>query len=80
MPQFIPRQRKQKVQKRLVHHARNSEPELDSNAMEIVSSSKNEKEEKRRAMEVETRAQHPQMSSKKKKRLDKYIVMISSTD
>lgn len=74
MPKFVPRQRKHRVKERLTRHGHEPEKTLDSNPTEIVPSSKNEKEEKRQSMKAALRSQQPVMSSKKKKRLDKYIV------
>lgn len=74
MPRFVPRQRKHKVRERSTRHGYQTEKGLDSNPTEIGPSSKNEKEEKRQSLKNELRSQQPVMSSKKKKRLDKYIV------
>lgn len=48
----------------------------DSNALTVVPASKEEREERRRKMREELRAQQvaPKISAKKQKRLDKYIV------
>ena len=73
MPKFVPRQRKHKARDR---EKRNSAVELapsDTNAAEILPPSKLELEEKRRKLREELRAQQPKISSKKQKRLDKYI-------
>lgn len=74
MPRFVPRQRKHKARERLTRHGYQPEKGLDSNPAEIVPPSKNEKEEKRQSLKTMLRSQQPIMSSKKKKRLDKYIV------
>lgn len=73
MPKFLPRQRKHKVRKRLeqdngIQHGG------DSNAAEILPIAVTEKETKRQDMKNALRAQQPKISSKKQKRLDKYIV------
>lgn len=73
MPPFVPRVRKQKVRRILQSNSTNSGKHKDSNPLEIESSSKS-KEESRQALKNELRTQQPVMSSKKKKRLDKYIV------
>ncbi|KAL1960049.1 hypothetical protein VTO42DRAFT_221 [Malbranchea cinnamomea] len=69
-PKFVPRQRKQK------HRPKESQPGVsqgDSNALEIIPLSKDEKEARRQKLREELRAQHPKISAKKQKRLDKYI-------
>lgn len=76
MAPFIPRQRKHRVRQRLNHHDKKSETELDPNAIEIVPPSKREREEKRKALRAEIRGQQQNISSKKQKRLDKYIVKL----
>ncbi|KAI9789891.1 MAG: putative ATP-dependent RNA helicase DHR1 [Candelina submexicana] len=73
MPRFVPRQRKHKVLQRQQRHGVPTAPLGDSNAAEILPVSKSEKEEKRRRLKEELRAQQPKISSKKQKRLDKYI-------
>lgn len=72
MPSFIPRQRKHKVRRRN-HHGENPNG-VDSNAAEILPGNKTEKEEKKQAMKAHFRAQQSKMTSRKQKRLDKYIV------
>ncbi|KAI9753028.1 MAG: hypothetical protein M4579_005370 [Chaenotheca gracillima] len=74
MPKFVPRQRKHKKLQR----SRSSDGVLsqkveNSNVEELVPASRAEKEEKRRRLREELRAQQPKISSKKQKRLDKYI-------
>ena len=73
MPRFLPRQRKHKVRKRLEQDngIRNGG---DSNAAEILPINITEKETKRQDLKTALRAQQPKISSKKQKRLDKYIV------
>lgn len=69
MPKFVPRQRKHKVRKRLEQDGGN-----DSNALEILPTTVTEKEKKRQDMKDLLRMQLSNVSSKKQKRLDKYIV------
>ena len=79
MPRFVPRERKHKVRKRLEEYGnggRDGHLPSDPNAVEILPSTSTEKEDRRKAMKDVLRAQKPQMSSKKQKRLDKYIVCI----
>ena len=79
MPKFVPRERKHKVRKRLEEHGnggRNGHLTSDPNAIEILPGISKEKKDRRQAMKDALRAQEPQMSSKKQKRLDKYIVCI----
>lgn len=80
MPHFVPRQRKHKVRKRLEQDGSNMGVPNgnDSNAAEILSITGTEKEKKRQDMKNTLRAQQPKFSSKKQKRLDKYIVRSSS--
>ncbi|GKZ82746.1 putative ATP-dependent RNA helicase DHR1 [Aspergillus niger] len=68
MPKFVPRQRKQKHKQREATTA-----PVDTNVAELAPVSKDEKEAKRQKLKEELRAQHAQVSSKKQKRLDKYI-------
>ncbi|PYI00132.1 P-loop containing nucleoside triphosphate hydrolase protein [Aspergillus ellipticus CBS 707.79] len=68
MPKFVPRQRKQKHRK----NEATSAP-VDTNVSELAPVSKSEKEAKRQKLKDDLRAQHTQISSKKQKRLDKYI-------
>ncbi len=74
MPRFVPRQRKHKVLQRQKQDGGSTTAAGDSNAAEIWPASKGEKEDRRRRLKEELRAQQPKMSSKKQKRLDKYIV------
>ncbi|KAK2751791.1 putative ATP-dependent RNA helicase DHR1 [Onygenales sp. PD_40] len=69
MPKFVPRQRKHKNKQKENQGVYN----VDSNVTEIAPVSKSEKEEKRRKLKEELRAQQPNVSGKKQKRLDKYI-------
>ncbi|PYI10785.1 P-loop containing nucleoside triphosphate hydrolase protein [Aspergillus sclerotiicarbonarius CBS 121057] len=68
MPKFVPRQRKQKHRQREATNA-----PVDTNVAELAPVSKSEKDAKRQQLKEELRAQHAQVSSKKQKRLDKYI-------
>lgn len=71
MPKFTPRQRKHKINKR---EKRPTVVPQDTNVVELQPVSKTEKEERRHELREEFRAQQPKISSKKQKRLDKYIV------
>lgn len=75
MPKFVARQRKHKALRR-TKNERPSETRGDSNAVEILPLEKAQQEEKRRVLKAQMRAQQPKMSSKKQKRLDKYIVLM----
>lgn len=68
MPKFTPRQRKQK------HRRTESGAPVDTNVAELAPVSKDEKEARRQKLREELREQHSNVSSKKQKRLDKYIV------
>ena len=76
MPKFIPRQRKHKIRRRLEQDAGNVGLPIgdDSNPVEITPSTTTEREKKRLDMKAALQAQQPRISSKKQKRLDKYIV------
>ncbi|KAJ5437357.1 hypothetical protein N7445_005901 [Penicillium cf. griseofulvum] len=66
-PKFTPRLRKQR-------HRQNPDGEsADTNIAQLQPVSKDEKEARRQKLKGELREQHPQMSAKKQKRLDKYI-------
>lgn len=71
MPKFIPRDRKARRKKD--RRSRNDEVS-DTNAAEILPIPSSEKESKKKELRDSIRAQQPSMSSKKAKRLDKYIV------
>lgn len=47
---------------------------VDTNVVEIIPTPSSEKEKRKREFKDSIRAQQPKMSSKKAKRLDKYIV------
>ena len=76
MPKFVPRQRKHKVKRRLEQDAGNLgvSASSDSNAAELLPVRVTEKEKKRQEMRNALREQQPKVSSKKQKRLEKYIV------
>ena len=76
MPKFVPRQRKHKVRKRLEQSGDDVEVRIsnDSNAAEILPATVTEKEKKRQDLKNALRVQQSKVSSKKQKRLDKYIV------
>jgi ATP-dependent RNA helicase DHX37/DHR1 len=76
MPPFVPRQRKHRVRQRLAHNDRKTEPTINSNAIEILPASKKEEEEKRNTLKAKLSDEKQKISSKKQKRLDKYIVSI----
>ena len=78
MPQFIPRQRKHKARQRdgERNHASKSAVPSDSNVSEIVPPTKAEREQKRLELRKSLLAQQSVVSGKKRKRLDKYIVLM----
>ena len=71
MAKFTPRQRKHKHKN---HDTQSTTAQVDSNVLEILPISKAEKEERRQKLRKELQSQQPNISAKKKKRLDKYIV------
>lgn len=73
MPKFTPRQRKHKHRQREEANV----PQGDTNFAEVSASARNDKEARRQNLREELRSQHPKVSSKKQKRLDKYIVCAS---
>lgn len=75
MPKFVSRQRKHKVRNRLEQDGGNVGVQAanDSNAVEILPTTIREREQKRQDLRHELQAQQPKTSSKKQKRLDKYI-------
>jgi ATP-dependent RNA helicase DHX37/DHR1 len=73
MPKFVPRQRKHKVLARLKNHNINTNTENDTNPDEFIPPAKAAREEKKRALKEELQSQGPRVSSKKAKRLEKYI-------
>ena len=76
MPKFVPRQRKHKVLQRTKNDRPTPGTGEDSNPVEILPVDKAQHEEKRRELKAQLRAQQPKVSSKKQKRLDKYIVLM----
>ncbi|EXJ87615.1 hypothetical protein A1O3_04576 [Capronia epimyces CBS 606.96] len=70
MAPFVRRQRKHKVRAR---EEKGQAATQQTNQEVIVPLSKTEREEKKRKLQEELRAQQPKISSKKQKRLDKYI-------
>lgn len=84
MGKFVPRQRKHKHRVREEEERQKAAAKVgvasadDVNADVILPAGKAEKEEKRKRMREELRAQQPQskISNKKQKRMDKYIVSL----
>lgn len=72
-PKFVPRQRKRKVLDRQRSHGGKSQSIADSNAEEFIPPAKAEREEKKRQMKEELKAEGQKISGKKAKRLEKYI-------
>ncbi|KAJ5341663.1 hypothetical protein N7541_010787 [Penicillium brevicompactum] len=66
-PKFTPRLRKQR------HRQNPAGESADTNVAQLEPVSKDEKEARRQKLQSELREQHTNMSSKKQKRLDKYI-------
>ena len=82
MPKFVPRQRKHKVIARQKSHGGQDDvaegAAADANAAEILPAEQRERNERKAAMKGElVKDAQGKMSGKKKKRLDKYIVIIS---
>ncbi|KAI9838457.1 MAG: putative ATP-dependent RNA helicase DHR1 [Sclerophora amabilis] len=74
MQKFVPRERKhRKLQRAKDGDGKYVQDDVSSSVVEILPASKEVKEEKRRKLKNELRAQQPRASSKKQKRLDKYI-------
>ena len=73
MPRFVPRERKHKARRRDLHHHDTNVVE-NSNVAEITPAIEAKKEEDRQRAKQLLGAQRSSMSSKKRKRLDKYIV------
>lgn len=76
MPPFMPRQRKHKARQKAANQKYGGATSGDSNVLEITSISVKQREEKRRLLKELLRAEQPKISSKRQKRLDKYIVSI----
>ena len=77
-PKFVPRVRKQNARRRILEQIAQHAPAGDSNTVELIPASKAEKDERRQRLCEELRALQPQSkaSSKKNKRLEKYIVCV----
>jgi ATP-dependent RNA helicase DHX37/DHR1 len=74
MPKFVPRQRKQKAKERQTQNGA-----ADSNILQLLPVNKDEREARRQQLRAQLRAEqlaNSKTTSKKKKRLDKYIVSI----
>ena len=75
MNKFKPtRIRKQKARARAARDGSTAEVPIDANALVINPVDQKDRLARKQEMKDALRAQQPQMSSKKKKRLDKYIV------
>lgn len=76
MPKFVPRERKHKVIARQKNGSRSKVVEtFDTYTVELPKSTPSEKELRRQALRDELKSQQIVKSSKKQKRLDKYIVL-----
>lgn len=75
MPPFVPRQRKHKVRERLSRNEKNAGSNAQLIATETVFSNETAEDKKSNALKNALNIQQQKMSSKKKKRLEKYIVM-----
>lgn len=75
MPKLVPRQRKHKARWRGEENAEKGRAaEIDSNVTEILPAQRKEFEKLKAAERVKLKLAGVKVSSKKKKRLDKYIV------
>ena len=79
MAPFTPRQRKHKNRAK-VKLCDESQAGANSNVLQIVPEVVKEKEAKKGELKESLRRQQPRMSSKKQKRLDKYIVSDGSKE
>ncbi|KAL8993190.1 MAG: hypothetical protein Q9169_006534 [Polycauliona sp. 2 TL-2023] len=70
MARFVPKDRKKRRRK---NDKIQSSEVLDTNVVEVIPKAASEKEKKKNEIRESIRAQQPAMSSKKAKRLDKYI-------
>ncbi|KAL8734556.1 MAG: hypothetical protein Q9166_001456 [cf. Caloplaca sp. 2 TL-2023] len=70
MAKFVPRDRKKRRRRTEKSH---NEEAPDTNVVEVIPTPASEKEKKKKEIKDSIRAQQPSMSSKKSKRLDKYI-------
>lgn len=75
MPPFVPRQRKHKVRERLSRNEKNAGSNAQSFATETMFSNETAEDRKSNTIKNTLNIQQQKMSSKKKKRLEKYIVM-----
>ena len=73
MAPFAPRERKHRKKQKIKREG-SVENGTNSNALEILPASIEEKEKKKTALRDALRAEQPRISSKRQKRLDKYIV------
>lgn len=71
MAKLVPRDRKARRKR---GRKINDEKAPDSNVAEIIPAAISEKEKEKKELKDSIRAQQPKMSSKKSKRLDRYIV------
>ena len=75
MAKFVPRQRKHKVlQRQKRFNNRHVGEDACTNGLEILPAVAAEREKKKNEMKAAIKHEQPVMSSKKRKRLDKYIV------
>lgn len=73
-PKFVPRERKHRKIARQQDAKRHfAQDDAESNELEILPKSQNDIETRKRSIRDDLRAAQPKMSSKKQKRLDKYI-------
>lgn len=73
MPRFVPRQRKHRVLQREKSYNKYGKESADPNIFQLLPESKSQREERKQKLREEFRAGQSKISSKKKKRLDKYI-------
>ena len=73
MAPFVPRERKHRKRQKVKREG-SAENGTTSNALEILPASIEEKQKKKIALRDALRAEQPRISSKRQKRLDKYIV------
>ncbi|KAL9114376.1 MAG: hypothetical protein Q9187_007478, partial [Circinaria calcarea] len=73
MTRFVPRDRKHKWRRREITESQNGTSLGNPNEAETIPISKQEKEKRRQELKDTLRSQQPKISSKKQKRLDKYI-------
>lgn len=71
MAKFIPKDRKKR--RRKIDKPQGGGT-VDTNVVEVIPTPSSEKEKRKREVKDSIRAQQPKISSKKAKRLDKYIV------